>query len=379
MKIIRTATIGMSLDIFCRGLLTELRKDGHDVVALSSPDADLQTLGQRECVRTIGVTMARQISPLSDIRSLWKLWRVFRRERPDMVHSMTPKAGLLSMIAAALAHVPVRVHTFTGLVWPTSHGLKRRILMTTDWLTCQCATHVVPEGEGVMNDLRQGGITRKPMKVLGYGNVRGVDLDHYSRRGLPAPIALANEEAACPVFLFVGRLVGDKGVNELVGAFHRLGRGILLLVGPEEADLDPLTPTTLATLKELSGTPPLRNGQIYCAGMQTDVRPWMEMADVLILPSYREGFPNVVIEAGAMQLPTIVTDINGSREIVVPATGRIVPPRSEDALLEAMVWMADHPDERRQMGQAARVRVEERWDQHYVRQCLKQYYEEINR
>lgn len=369
----------MSLDIFCRGLLTELRKDGHDVVALSSPDADLQTLGQRECVRTIGVTMARQISPLSDIRSLWKLWRVFRRERPDMVHSMTPKAGLLSMIAAALAHVPVRVHTFTGLVWPTSHGLKRRILMATDWLTCQCATHVVPEGEGVMNDLRQGGITRKPMKVLGYGNVRGVDLDHYSRRGLPAPIALANEEAACPVFLFVGRLVGDKGVNELVGAFRRLGRGILLLVGPEEADLDPLTPTTLATLKELSGTPPLRNGQIYCAGMQTDVRSWMEMADVLILPSYREGFPNVVIEAGAMQLPTIVTDINGSREIVVPATGRIVLPRSEDALLEAMAWMADHPDERRQMGQAARVRVEERWDQHYVRQCLRQYYEEINR
>ncbi|MCQ2266415.1 MAG: glycosyltransferase family 4 protein [Bacteroidaceae bacterium] len=370
MKIIRTATIGMSLDIFCRGLLRELSEEGHDIVALSSPDSDLHSLGEREGVRTIGVEMARQISPWSDLRSLWKLWRVFRRERPDMVHSMTPKAGLLSMIAARLAGVPLRVHTFTGLVWPTERGLKRLILQTTDRLTCLCATHIIPEGQGVMHDLQRE-ITHKPMRVLGYGNVRGVDMEYYQPRNIEQPgnadsidnlehlenLAPLNH----PVFLFVGRILPDKGVRELVEAFLRLRRGTLLLVGPTEQAL-----------------PLPENERIIQVGMQADVRPWMEMADVLVLPSYREGFPNVVLEAGAMELPCIVTDINGSREIVVEGeTGLIVPARSADHLLQAMQWMADHPEERRAMGRKARPHIAKHWEQSYVRQCLKDYYVDL--
>lgn len=377
MKIIRTATIGMSLDIFCRGLLRELSEEGHDIVALSSPDSDLHSLGEREGVRTIGVEMARQISPWRDLRSLWQLWRVFRRERPDMVHSMTPKAGLLSMIAARLAGVPVRVHTFTGLVWPTERGLKRLILQTTDRLTCLCATHIIPEGLGVMHDL-QGTITHKPMRVLGYGNVRGVDMEYYQRQcerqsletieslfhlgslsHLPPPGFV--DPGTLPIFLFVGRILPDKGVRELIDAFLRLQRGTLLLVGPVEQSF-----------------PLPEDKRIIKVGMQTDVRPWMEMADVLVLPSYREGFPNVVLEAGAMELPCIVTDINGSREIVVEGeTGLIVPARSADHLLQAMQWMADHPEERRAMGRKARPHIAKHWEQSYVRQCLKDYYVDL--
>ena len=148
-KLLRISTVPTSLNTFCKGLLKELSQEGYEVVAVSSPGEALNELAEREGVRTIEVPMERHISPFKDLKSLWRMWRVMRREKPDMVHSMTPKAGLVSMVAAKLAGVPIRIHTFTGLVFPTSTGLKRRILMFTDWLTCACATHVIPEGEGV--------------------------------------------------------------------------------------------------------------------------------------------------------------------------------------------------------------------------------------
>lgn len=181
MKIIRTSTVPMSLNTFCKGFLKELQEqEGYEVVAVSSPDAELEEIASREGVKTYGVRMERHISPLKDLKSLWRLIKVFRKEKPDMVHSITPKAGLLSMMAAWICRVPVRLHTFTGLVFPTTTGLKQKILIFTDRLTCACATHISPEGEGVKNDLINYKITKKPLKVLGYGNVRGIDLSHYN-------------------------------------------------------------------------------------------------------------------------------------------------------------------------------------------------------
>lgn len=145
-KIIRTATVPLSLDLFCRGLLRELSQE-YDVVALSSPDPELEDIRKREGVRTVGVPMRRKIGPFHDLVSLLRLFRIFRKERPDMVHSITPKAGLLSMAAAWLARVPVRVHTFTGLIFPYEKGWKRQLLLVTDRITAACATHVIPEGE----------------------------------------------------------------------------------------------------------------------------------------------------------------------------------------------------------------------------------------
>lgn len=365
-KIVRAATIGLSLNAFCRGLLRELTEEGYEVVALSSPDANLQQVGEREGVRTIGVPMERRISPLKDLVSLVRLIRVLRKEKPDMVHSMTPKAGLLCMMAAKMAGVPVRVHTFTGLVWPTSTGLIRQILIWTDKLTCACATHVIPEGEGVKQDLQRC-ITRKSLKVLGYGNVKGIDLQYWKRTA-PA------EPHETVTFIFVGRLVREKGINELVAAFVQLNKRYpqtrLLLVGPYEEKIDPLMPETMRLIDECEA--------IEAVGSQTDVRPFYERSDVLVFPSYREGFPNVVIEAGAMDLPSIVTDINGAREIIVNyENGLIVPPRDEAALYEAMEWMLNHPEERQRMGQKSRKMVADRYEQGFVRQCLKNYYKEI--
>lgn len=376
MKIIRATTVPGSLNNFCRGLLRELQeREGYEVVALSSPGEALDEIREREKVRTIAVAMQRHISPVNDLRSLWKLIRAFRREKPDMVHSMTPKAGLLSMMAAWICRVPVRIHTFTGLVFPTSTGLKRKILMATDWLTCACATHVIPEGEGVKNDLVTNSITRKPLRVLGFGNVRGIDLNRFDPEN-PEVIKGAEiiRRKEVLTFIFIGRLVGDKGIPELVKAFCRLNKELpdtrLLLVGREEPQLDPLDSSTL---KEISDNP-----AIEAIGQKSDVRPWLLASDIFILPSHREGFPNVVIEAGAMGLPSIVTDINGSREIIHNGeNGLIVPSKNADALYEAMKELAETPEDIRAMAANARPMIASRFEQGFVRQCLKDYYKEI--
>lgn len=375
-KIIRTSTVPGSLHTFCDGLLRELQeKDGYEVVAVSSPGVLLDDIAVREGVRTHAVPMERHISPLRDLRSLWGLIKVFKKEKPAMVHSMTPKAGLLSMIAAWLCRVPVRVHTFTGLVFPTATGLTQKTLILTDRITCACATHIVPEGEGVKNDLINYRITKKPLKVLGHGNVRGIDLDYFDP-SLPEVQTAATgiRKPGVFTFVFVGRLVRDKGINELVGAFARLNcqhpHTRLLLVGPYEETLDPLMPETLAEIEN--------NRDIESVGKQSDVRPWLAASDAFVFPSYREGFPNVVIEAGAMGLPSIVTDINGSREIIVDGwNGIIIPPRTSDTLFRAMeVFVTDRALTDR-LSSRARSMISSRYEQGYVRKCLKDYYKDI--
>ncbi|MBD5227495.1 MAG: glycosyltransferase family 4 protein [Bacteroidales bacterium] len=374
-KILRTTTVPGSINNFCRGLLRELTDDGYEVVAVSSPGPVMGEIAEREGVRTVAVTMHREISPLNDLKSLWGLIKVFRKEKPTMVHSMTPKAGLLSMMAAWVCRVPVRLHTFTGLVFPTSTGLKQKILIFTDRLTCACATHIVPEGEGVKNDLINYGITKKPLKVLGYGNVRGIDLKRFDPE-LPEVKAKAEKIRKEDVFtfIFIGRLVGDKGINELVEAFKRLNEKYpstrLILVGRLEANLDPLLPVTLEEID--------RNNAILTTGEVKDVRPWLLASDALVFPSYREGFPNVVIEAGAMGLPSIVTDINGSREIIIEGeNGTIVPSKNELALERAMEKFIDSTESTKAMADKARKLVADRFDQAFVRKCLKDYYKDI--
>lgn len=333
-KIIRAATISESLG-FLKGQLRFL-SNHYEVVAIGSGAERLKQVEEEEGVHTVEVPMERKISLWKDVRSLLRLVRLFREERPHIVHSMTPKAGLLCMIAARITGVPIRVHTFTGLLFPTATGIKRRILIATDRITCWCATHIIPEGEGVKKDLIVHGITRKPIAVVGNGNVNGIDLAFFDSQ-LYTPDFISAQRASIGltdddfVFIFVGRLVKDKGLNELIAAFRKIENphAKLLLVGRYEPDLDPLETETMEEIKS--------NPDIVEVGWQTDVRPWLALSDTFILPSYREGFPNVVLQAGAMGLPSIVTDINGSNEIIIDGeNGLIIPGRDETALLQAM-------------------------------------------
>lgn len=372
-KIIRAVTISSSIGFF-EPIVKDLQEKGYEIVSLSSPGEELVRLREMG-VKTIEVPMERRISLFKDLKSLIKLIGVFRKEKPYMVHSMTPKAGMLCMLAGFLTRVPRRVHTFTGLVWPTSKGLKRRILMATDWLTCACATHVIPEGKGVMNDL-QNHITKKPMKVLGYGNIRGVDMEKFSRRPEVEELAKEIKKENIFTFIFVGRIVGDKGINELALAFTDLQKKYdnirLLLVGNFENNLDPLKPETIKIINE--------NPCIELLGPKygDDLLAYYAASDCFVFPSYREGFPNTVMEAGAMGLPSIVTDINGSREIIIQdKNGVIIPSKNTEALYQAMEEMITNTDKTKEYADNAREMIASRFERSFVCQCLYDFYDEI--
>lgn len=261
-------------------------------------------------------------------------------------------------------------------------------------ITCACATKVIPEGEGVKNTLIKNRITKKPLRKILNGNINGIDTAYFDpalytendKRLLRNELHIGETDF---VFIYVGRLVKDKGINELVAAFSRLkSEGWqflkdddstytsslcipkLLLVGTLEQKLDPLLTETLEKIQS--------DRDIIYVGYQNDVRPYLSISNALVFPSYREGFPNVVMQAGAMGLPSIVTDINGCNEIILEGkNGIIIPPKNKEALSEAMKYMIEHPTERRKMAEAARPLIASRYEQQAVWNALLEEYRSL--
>lgn len=346
------------------------------VTLVTSPGDEVQVIQEHEGAYVEHVDMARGIHLFKDMLSVCRMIFVLRKRRPEIIHSYTPKAGLVAMLAGWIFRVPIRIHTFTGLIFPSQSGFKKCLLVWIDRLICSCATDVVPEGEGVKKDLERFSVTKKPLQVIGYGNIAGVDTSEFS----PASAEVLKEGAALRsrlqltekdfVYCYVGRLNRDKGIAELVKAFVRLaGRAQLLVVG----GLDYSAPVDRETLEALENHP-----RIHRLGFLRDIRPALSCSDVLVLPSYREGFPNVLLQAGAMELPVVATDVNGSNEIVEPGlNGWLVPPRDEGELWQAMQAAMDMPTNRlREMGVRARARVNERFQREEHWQRLVEFYEE---
>ncbi len=385
-KLLRTATVATSLDILLKGQLRFLH-NYFEVKAISGQDNHLTNVKNREGVEVINIPMTRQISLWNDLVSLNRLYVTIKKEKPQIVHSITPKAGLLSMTAAWLARVPIRMHTFTGLVFPTQTGVMQKLLIKMDQLLCRMATHIYPEGQGVKNDLLAYNITKKPLKILANGNVSGIDTTFFDPTKTPNSHVEAiqkewNIQENDFVFIYVGRLVGDKGINELIAAFTNLqpqasqsqtepnptNKLKLLLVGNYEHQLDPLHQSTLDAIYE--------NPNIIAVGYQEDIRPFLAVSDVFVFPSYREGFPNVVLQAGAMGLPCIVTDINGSNEIIVEGiNGTIIPPKNANALENAMQKLKDNFTFSQSLAQNARERITSRYEQQVVWDALLAEYQ----
>lgn len=335
----------------------------HYHVALATcPAQDLSVVQENEGVEIYPVPMVRGINVLSDLVSVARMIKVLRNFRPVLVHSYTPKAGLITMLAAWLCRVPVRVHTFTGLISPSARGFKQKLLIAVDRLICACATHIVPEGAGVKTDLQRFRITRKPLRVIGHGNIAGVDTSYFSpsapgvnaaAAALRARFSIGADEF---VFCYMGRLNKDKGLTELMQAFaHLTPSAHLLLVG----EIDGTAPVAADVLAAINSHP-----RAHATGFLRDVRPALKAADVLVLPSYREGFPNAVLQAGAMQLPVIATNINGCNEVIeVGVNGWLVPVRDpqalEDAMRQAMHFSAPRLGK---MGSYARERIKQRFE-----------------
>lgn len=376
----RTATISMSLNLLLKGQLQFLNHY-YDVTAISGSDDFLLELKQREAVKIFDIEMQRQISPIEDLKSLWKLYKYFAKEKPLIVHSITPKAGLLTMIAGKMAGIPIRMHTFTGLVFPTRKGVMQQVLIYMDKLLCYCATNIYPEGKGVRDDLINYKITNKPLKVIGNGNVNGIDKDYFDpelysledKMELRKKIGILENNF---IFIFVGRLVRDKGINELIAAFLKLQSSSkkvkLLLVGPFENDLDPLNTETIKAIHECNN--------IVTVGFQSDVRPYFAISDALVFPSYREGFPNVVLQAGAMGLPSIVTNINGCNEIIIEGhNGTIIPVKDEEAIFNAMIKVSTDKYYYSVIATKARNMITSRYEQQIVWEALVEEYKSLEK
>ena len=336
--LIRITTVPLSLDKLLEGQLAYMNSF-YDVIAVSADVTELKAVAKREGVESKMIPLTRKITPFKDLWALWQLYRYLKIQRPAIVHTHTPKAGIVGMLAARMAGVPLRIHTVAGLPLMETTGAKRKLLNWVEKKTYACATNVWPNSIGLRDFILQEKFTEPAkLEVIANGSSNGISVDYFDpslfseaqNTSLKESIGIPKNDFA---FIFVGRLVGDKGINELVAAFNNLQKKqaniSLVLVGPLETALDPLDSETILTIKT--------HPKIFSVGYQKDVRPFFAFAKALVFPSYREGFPNVVLQAGAMGLPSIVTDINGCNEIIVPKiNGSIIPPKDKAALESAM-------------------------------------------
>jgi glycosyltransferase involved in cell wall biosynthesis len=375
-KLIRVSTVAESSAILLQGQLDFLNQS-YEVKVVCNPGPEIETITAREGVVVLPIKMARGISPFRDLIALWQLYRLFKKEQPTIVHSITPKAGLLGMLAAKWAKVPVRIHTFTGLIFPSKKGLLQKVLIFTDKLLCKAATHVVAESQGVAKELIRFGIYHNKIHFIGPGNVNGINSMYFNASAMSTTKAAERKALGLPetaiVFVFVGRLVADKGIRELVKAFVKLQghypNVFLILLGHEEPHLDPLSPNTKTTITQHDAIMPL--------GFKADIRPYLLAADALVLPSYREGFPNVILQALAMDLPCIATMVNGAEEAIQHQhNGLLVPKKDISALYQAMHRIATDNELRKSMSQNARASVLPKYEQSVVWAAQKAFYEQ---
>ncbi len=375
-KLIRITTVPSSLRSLLKGQHRFMSKY-FEVIGVSGDGDALAEVRQNEGIRTHVVEMTRTITPLKDLKALLKLYKFFKKEKPFIVHTHTPKAGTVGMIAAKLAGVPNRLHTIAGLPLLEKTGVMRKLLNLVEKLTYSCSTLILPNSFKLKRIILTEKFTSaSKLKVIGHGSSNGIDTEHYNiahvtekeKEQLRESLNINENDT---VFIFIGRIVKDKGINELVAAFNLLtkkhSRCKLLLIGSRENHLDPLLSKTEILIKE--------NICIIPTGVQKDIRPYVSISHALTFPSYREGFPNVVLQASCMCLPCIVSDINGCNEIIEDrVNGLIIPVKNSEALESAMIYMIENPEKRLDMIKHSRKRILERYKQEFIwNESLKLY------
>ena len=379
LKLVRITTVPLSLDKLLSGQL-HFMSYFYEVIAVSSEKEYLEKIGKRENVSTFHLEMSRKITPISDLLAVVKLYFFLRKEKPFIVHTHTPKAGIVGMLAAKLAGVPHRLHTVAGLPLLESEGFKRKLLDFVEKLTYNCATKVYPNSNELLDIINSNNYCPiKKLKVIANGSSNGIDTTYFNPKlfsetqnmELKNVLAISSFDF---VFVFVGRLVSDKGINEMVSAFkivyEKYPKAKLLLVGDYESDLDPLLPSTLVQIQT--------NKAIKTVGFQNDVRPYLAISNALVFPSYREGFPNVVLQAGAMGLPAIVSNINGCNEIIVEGeNGTIIPVKNTASIVKKMELLMTDEIYLNKLKSNAREMIVTRYEQKLVWEAILQEYKNL--
>ena len=359
-KFFITTTIPTTFSFF-KGNLRYL-SEWFEVCAISSKPEELQQIGEREGVRTHCIPMARPIALVRDIVCLFKFIFFFLKERPYVVHGNTPKASMLSMVAAWVTRVPVRIYMCHGLRYQGTQGKMRNLLMWMEKLTCACATEVICVSNGVRDTFAEDGICDfNKSVVIGAGSATGLDVEHFNpevveHNVLRTELGLSQDDF---IFIFVGRIVTDKGINELVSAFNRLSgeypHAHLVLIGNEELEQNPITADSRSVIHS--------NKHIHPIGRRTDVRPYLKDADAFVFPSYREGFGMVLIEANAMGSPAISSDIIGCNEIIIEGeNGALIPSKDANALYIKMKEWLENPESVKKMSAVCRKSIVQRFN-----------------
>ncbi|MBK5271347.1 MAG: glycosyltransferase [Bacteroidia bacterium] len=379
-KLIRITTAPLSLKYLLFNQMRYMKENGFDVIMVSSEGKEWPDLIKNEGCEHRIVHMTRKMTPFTDLKSLWQLYRLFKKEKPDIVHSHTPKAGLLAMLAAKLAGIKIRIHTIAGLRFMTATGMKRKILVYMEKLTGKKAQYVWPNSNSLLNYISKNKlVNEKKLQVIGHGSSNGVDLNRFSAPALkPEKLneikKLLHYDESCFYILNMGRIVKDKGIDEVLKSFEIVNQNNpklkLIVLGVFEDDLDPISDETRTMLKS--------HPAITHIDWSDDVEYFMHLSHLLVHASYREGFPNTLLQAGAMNCPIICTAIAGSIDIVTnKETGLLFQPGNADDLLEKLKYALAHSEEMRGYAVNLRKKIEKYFSQQYLHACLKEKYIEL--
>jgi len=379
-KIIRVTTVPLAFKALLRGQMKYMREAGYEVIMVSADGKERDdVISFEECPHKI-IPLTRKITPWQDLKCLWMMYRFFKKEKPDIVHSHTPKAGLIAMLAAKAAGVKIRVHTIAGLRFMTASGMTYRILVQMEKLTARAATQIWPNSLSLLEYVTaQKLVNPAKLEVIGKGSSNGINLTRFSKSALRQETLeriarLINYDPSFFYILSVGRIVKDKGISELVLSFVSLyeenDKLRLVLVGAFEDDLDPVDPDIMQLIKSHPG--------IILAGWHDEVEYFMHLCNLLAHPSYREGFPNVVLQAGAMGCPVVCSRIPGNIDIVdEDVSGLVCAAKNKDELLTRLKQAIASPERMKEMASVLQKKIEENFDIRYVHQQLDQRYRSL--
>ncbi len=376
--LIRITTVPMAFKVLLAGQPKFMSENGFKVIMISADGKEVEDLKKQEGCKHIIVPMTRRITPFRDIVSFFKLRRIIKKYRPDIVHTHTPKAGLLGMLAARSAGIKIRIHTVGGLPLIIETGFKRRLLMLTEKITYFGATEIWPNSRSMMNFIIDKKLSEpQKLSVIDNGSTNGIDLKKFSKQNLNEEIK-NKIKASLPQLkgfkiLCVGRMVKDKGIEELVFVFEKLQKLYplqLILAGPFEPKLDPLSSQTLDTI--------INNPAITHISWSDSIEYYMALSDIFVHPSHREGFPNVILQAGAMHLPVICSNIPGNADIIQnEKTGLMFEVKNEDDLYTKLKFAIENKEKTEQIAQALFDEVTQLYNRKRIHEVILHTYNRL--
>lgn len=369
-KLIIITTVPMSLATLVKGQAKYL-SSYFDVKLVTSFSEKNQEISKDEGVELKSIDMTRQITIIKDLKALIELYKYFKNQKPDIVYTFTPKAGLLGMMASFLSRVPVRIHNIVGMPLMEATGKKFILLKFIERLTYFFSTNLFCNSFGLKKFINEN-LTKKDVKVIAQGSINGVDTEFFKNTKTLDEQELIRDKFKIDkkdfVITFVGRIVKDKGINELIEAFINLSKKYnnlkLLLVGDYEEHLNPIKNENKILIDSLDS--------IITVGFQNDIRDFLSITDLFVLPSYREGLPNSLIEAGSFGIPLLATNINGCNEIIDDCiTGILVEKKSAKKLEEAIDKLLEDKELYNSIKLKVRDRIIEKYEQKYFWNELK--------